>query len=267
MFTEKKFDTGQVVINYAEGATSGVPLVLLHGATQRWQAWGTFLSRLESAWHVYALDLRGHGKSGHVPSGYHAIDYIPDITTFFQQVVGEPAILIGESLGGVLTPGIAAQIPEWVRAAIVLEASYFIDHRSIKDLPGVHDYLLGVCDVLTGVRSLDEVLDISESSPTWVWDLAESIPCLDINAVTVILNDQLLDDSDPKRVMQNVTCPALLLYGEQEKGSVLRDIDVEFFNANAPNGVSMQIKDAGHMIYGDQPTEVLAHITKFLDGI
>ena len=32
-FVERSFDTGQVVINYAETGGSGTPLVLLHGAT------------------------------------------------------------------------------------------------------------------------------------------------------------------------------------------------------------------------------------------
>ena len=34
---ERTIDTGQVVLNYAEGPAHGAPLVLLHGLGRRWQ--------------------------------------------------------------------------------------------------------------------------------------------------------------------------------------------------------------------------------------
>lgn len=37
MLTEKRFDTGTLTINYAEGLANGSPFVLLHGATACWR--------------------------------------------------------------------------------------------------------------------------------------------------------------------------------------------------------------------------------------
>ena len=64
MLTEKTFDAGEIVINFAEGEAAGPPLVMLHGSTLRWQTFGNFIPTLEQSWHIYACDLRGHGKSG-----------------------------------------------------------------------------------------------------------------------------------------------------------------------------------------------------------
>ena len=64
MLSEKSFDTGELPLNYAEGPTSGPPLVLLHGLTGWWHAWEPCLPQLTPTWHVYAVDLRGHGQSG-----------------------------------------------------------------------------------------------------------------------------------------------------------------------------------------------------------
>ena len=64
MLTEKSFDTGEIVINFAESDTIGPPLVLLHGATLNWQTFGDFIPALEQRWRLYACDLRGHGGSG-----------------------------------------------------------------------------------------------------------------------------------------------------------------------------------------------------------
>jgi len=38
MLVEKSFDTGEVVLNYAEGPPNGPPLVLFPGLTRRWQS-------------------------------------------------------------------------------------------------------------------------------------------------------------------------------------------------------------------------------------
>ena len=38
MLVEKRFDTGEVVLNYAEGPDNGPPAILLHGFTSNWQS-------------------------------------------------------------------------------------------------------------------------------------------------------------------------------------------------------------------------------------
>lgn len=54
-----------------------------------------------------------------------------------------------------------------------------------------------------------------------------------------------------------------MLYGEIEKGSVVRDSDVEFFRNHVPHGVEIPIKGAGHLLQVDQPARVLESIAEF----
>jgi pimeloyl-ACP methyl ester carboxylesterase len=68
---------------------------------------------------------------------------------------------------------------------------------------------------------------------------------------------------DTQAVLEKVTCPTLMLYGEIEKGGVVRDKDVDFFLNHALNGTAIQIKDAGHLLQYDQPARVLELITEF----
>src|SRR5436305_9734293 len=102
---ERQFDSTSVSINYAKfdavpGAVPGYPLVLLHGGSARWQAALPIIPALSGFGPVYALDLRGHGKSGRVPGRYTLRDYTGDVSTFLEQVVREPAVLYGHSMGG-----------------------------------------------------------------------------------------------------------------------------------------------------------------------
>src|SRR5262249_28309801 len=101
LFREATFDTGNVVLNYAEGPASGLPLVMLHGGSGRWQLYSEMLAELAKRCHVYAPDLRGHGKSGWVPRGYTIREYVGDIAAFLEKISG-PAVLMGHSLGGII---------------------------------------------------------------------------------------------------------------------------------------------------------------------
>ena len=56
MLAERRFDTGEVELNYAEGPDAGPPLVMVHGGASHWQAFETIIPALAARWHVYALD-------------------------------------------------------------------------------------------------------------------------------------------------------------------------------------------------------------------
>ena len=118
MMKETSFDTGKVLINYAEGPNSGPPLVLIHGGSAWWQDFSPLIPELSAHWHLYAPDLRGHGKSGRVEHGYAIRDYAEDIRAFLTAISG-PAVIFGHSLGGMIALMVASQYPKWVRAVIV----------------------------------------------------------------------------------------------------------------------------------------------------
>ena len=93
--------------------------MLLHGGGGRWQDFSPILPNLVLRWHVYALDLRGHGKSGRVPAKYRPDHYVSDIKAFIERELEAPAILFGHSLGGWIALISAVELKEKVRALIL----------------------------------------------------------------------------------------------------------------------------------------------------
>ncbi|BCJ74393.1 hypothetical protein CS0771_39370 [Catellatospora sp. IY07-71] len=56
--------TGGVTLAYqVHGAPGAAPMVLLHGGNADGSAWDAVVGGLAESWHVYVLDLRGHGAS------------------------------------------------------------------------------------------------------------------------------------------------------------------------------------------------------------
>ena len=122
MIQERQFHTGVVALNDAEVPGSGPPLVLLHGGSASWRSLELLLPDLAVHWHVYALDLRGHGTSGRVPGHYRLSDYADDVSAFLARTVGGPATIYGHSLGGIVALLVAAHAPALVRAVVVGDA-------------------------------------------------------------------------------------------------------------------------------------------------
>ena len=74
------------------------PLVLLHGLSANSTSWAPVTERTARDWRSYALDFRGHGRSDRTPGRYRLDDYIDDADHLLQ-MIGQPAIVAGHSLG------------------------------------------------------------------------------------------------------------------------------------------------------------------------
>ena len=159
MLDEKNFDTGEVVLNYAEGPQSGPPLVLLHGFKDQWSVFQPMIPPLAADWSVYAVDFRGQGKSGKKPGSYRYRDYYQDVESFIQGNVDEPAVLLGHSLGGIISIMYAARHPEKTRAIVVLDA--FMNFRGSQYQRQVKSHFLwDVFEDLSRGYDSDELLPL-----------------------------------------------------------------------------------------------------------
>jgi len=87
-------------LHYYEWPGPRPNLVLLHPSSGYGRMWEETARALGSAFHVYALDQRGHGDSGRPDGDYSAEEYADDLHLFFRQVGIDRAIVAGQSLGG-----------------------------------------------------------------------------------------------------------------------------------------------------------------------
>ncbi len=124
-FVERQAEINGSVVNYAEGPDNGPPLLLIHGQLMSWQSYNRVLPALAREFHVFAVDVYGHGKSDRAPEKYTANALAGDMQLFIEQVIGEPALVSGHSSGGLIAASLAARFPEWVIAVIFEDPPFF----------------------------------------------------------------------------------------------------------------------------------------------
>src|SRR5713101_4905140 len=76
-------------------------LVLVHGGLDHARNWDWVARSLREHYHVYALDLRGHGNSAWAPGALYSIaEHVLDLSVLLEIIHDFPVRLIGHSLGG-----------------------------------------------------------------------------------------------------------------------------------------------------------------------
>ncbi|MGW8379753.1 alpha/beta fold hydrolase [Streptomyces sp. ODS28] len=103
-----------------EGA--GTPLLLLHGVGLDRRMWDRCRPALSARHRTRALDLRGHGASPHAEPGVTLSDLAEDVLQHIGEPTGEPAHLVGFSLGALVAARAALMHPSAV-ASLTLVSS------------------------------------------------------------------------------------------------------------------------------------------------
>jgi pimeloyl-ACP methyl ester carboxylesterase len=97
------------------GPEDGLPVIALHGWLDNANSFARLAPKLDGL-RIVALDLAGHGHSGHRPVGasYALWDYVYDVLQVAEQLGWQRFALIGHSLGAIVSLVLAGALPQRV---------------------------------------------------------------------------------------------------------------------------------------------------------
>jgi len=275
---EKFFDTGTVMLNYLDdGSASSEPLVMLHGGAWRWQEYLPLIPTLSQRWHIYAMDLRGNGRSGWVAERYRLEDFTEDTVAFIKQL-GAPVVIVGHSLGGAIALMTAARFPERVKALIIEDTALTLENykriiESSRDMYGLW------LDLKKSVQSEKELsLALSEKyrdypgvTSQWILFFAGCLWQLDPTYFNALLYDfdGFTKGYDYKQILSKIKCPILFIRGEVRFGAVMTEDEILWLKKNFSNVRYSQINGVGHLLHLEDQGKnlVLEEMMAFLKRI
>jgi pimeloyl-ACP methyl ester carboxylesterase len=201
-------------------------MVLLHGLGDDERDWHAVLPALTDRYRVYALDMRGHGRSAH--PGRYSFELMRDDVIGFLDAAGvERCVLVGHSMGGTVAVLLAEAAPDRV-THLILEDTTAPRPGALQrpplpppDEPTPFDFA-----AVNAIRG-----QLNNPDPAW-WKGIEAVdvPTLIIGGAESHLPHQLLVDS------------ADLM----------------------PDATLVTIAGAGHNVHSDRPAEFLAAVDGFL---
>jgi pimeloyl-ACP methyl ester carboxylesterase len=125
MPVRKTFKLDRLELSYLEWPGEK-PLLLLHGLADHGLVWSSLGEYLTPSYHSIAPDLRGHGESSKLESGYAFKDYIADLESLMDYLHWEDCHVLGHSWGAKLAAIWATKNPKRFRSLILVDP-FFID--------------------------------------------------------------------------------------------------------------------------------------------
>ena len=173
-------------LHFVEWGEEGAePVILVHGFRDHCRAWDRVARELAGHYHLYALDLRGHGDSDWSNGGTYSLDdFLYDLHRFVESRDLRRFAVIAHSMGAAVSLNYAGLFPERVRTLVAVEGTWQLE-RPAAVPQDVRKRLLGWLDQLDLLdarserrfASLDEAvarfrLMHQRFSPDLAWHLA-----------------------------------------------------------------------------------------------
>jgi pimeloyl-ACP methyl ester carboxylesterase len=248
------------------------PIILLHGGGQSRSAWREAARALSNrGYHALALDMRGHGESDWSPDGDYAFArYAEDIAAVVDQV-GQPAVLVGASHGGLSALVAASTYPEMIRALALADVTPWLDEE--------HADLLRA-DLRSAANGFDNV----DEAGLMVARLRGTPPRTDNEGLRPHMREgadgRLYWRWDPRfiedrfvrhggeegllaQAARRLRIPVLLMHAQFS--NIVDHRQIEAFRTAVPWLRVVQVDGIGHMVAGDDNMAYLPALTRFLD--
>jgi pimeloyl-ACP methyl ester carboxylesterase len=266
------------------GDPDGPPVVLLHGGGQTRYAWGSTARVLaERGWHVYRVDLRGHGESDWPDDGDYGPEAFAGDVYAIAKTFPQPPVLVGASLGGIASMvAIGTHTGEEVARGLVL-----VDVAPKIEQDGAMRIGAFMSEHLEdGFGSLEEVADaVAAYNPhrprptdlsglkknvrlrddgrwVWHWDprfMKGKLGSRDETRASLVHEGRLQDAA------RHIKVPTLLVRGRVS--DLLSEEGAQDLLRLVPHAEYVDVEGAGHMVAGDKNDLFNDAIVSFLDKL
>jgi pimeloyl-ACP methyl ester carboxylesterase len=253
------------------------PLLFVHGFGASTDHWRKNVAGLCNEFEVWAIDMLGFGRSAKPDWEYSGDLWRDQLHDFITQIIGQPAVLAGNSLGGYASLCVAAQCPQSVAGLILVNpAGPFTETQSVSKPDPFREVFFNLARTVLLQplpslllfqyvrqrslirRTLSQVyLDQSAVTDELVEDIYR--PSCDEGAARVFASVFKAPPGEKNDVLlEQMSCPLLMLWGEGDPWMNSRDRGARF-RQHYPSLTEYYLQ-AGHCPHDEVPDQVNALI-------
>jgi pimeloyl-ACP methyl ester carboxylesterase len=226
-------------IRYQHRGQIGPTVLLIHGFGGSVDHWRKNIPVLGQGCRCYALDLIGFGGSAKPTPGaeveYTFATWSEQIIQFCQEVIGEPTVLVGNSIGCIAVMQAAVDAPDWVKSVVLLNCSLRLLHdRRRANLPFYKRYGAPLVQDMLKIKAIGHWFFAQIAKPKVVKQILEQAygrsqavtdelvnllmaPAFDPGAADVFIAFTRYSQGPlPEDLLATLPCPALMLWGAED---------------------------------------------------
>ena len=257
---------------YRTGQGDKPPLVLVHGFSDNGLCWTPVARDLEAEYDLIMPDMRGHGLSERVQPG-DKVDMVADIAGLIRTLGLARPIVVGHSMGAMITYQIGVCFPELASALVLEDPPWWLSPQG-KTMPPSRpaENPIAQWGKSLSNQTLEELLvQYRKEHPNWPEELlrpmCESKKQLDQTIVDIMTGRMHAQEVDWLTTIHYVAQPLLLFAGNPQLGGIVTPDVVAKVRELNPKARIASIPDVGHLIRFDQYTAFMDVLRAFLKQV
>ena len=246
-----------------EGQGQGPPVLLVHGMGGNAAGFLPIVRAvLRASRRVVAIELPGHGRArlakGQRPATMRECGAAVSLAL---GEIGEPAVLVGSSLGGAISLYTAAALPRSVRGVVGLNPA----GAPLAGADRAAVLLAFKGGSAQAALEMNRRLYLRPPRLGWLFarDLGRHWASAPVQKFVSEMGEDL-PGIDPK-LLGSIEKPVLILWGDQDR--ILPLSSVDYFRAHLRNGAVELVPASGHLPMVEQRGQVAARIVRFLEEV
>ena len=251
---------------YEVWGRGGKPLLLLHGFMMSSEMFHPLMARLSQEYFVIAPDLRGFGKSKHLPGPYTIRQQAQDVSVLLNHLGIERTHLFGFSKGGLVAQTLALEQPErFVSLTLCCSFAY----KALTPAERLQRLWLTSLFRNVGAEGLMRMLNAELSSR--VTKLSTRIfhwyhkMLTDNRDDVLLLTTHELFKFDSRRQLGQIKMPTLIMGGSDDL--IVPVHHAQFLMRSIPGARLKVFEGTGHSVLHTHPDAFLTSLTGFLSRV
>lgn len=243
-------------IEYTDTATDKPAALLLHGWGSSFGVYKGITAALSDRLRIVALNFPGCGNSDTMTNPWNIDDYCNLVLKFLDALGIENPIMFGHSHGGRVIMKLAGEKKIFPPKIVLLDSAGLIPKKTFKQKFRAKSF-----KTIKTILTLPVIKNYSENLLEKARNYYGSA---DYKAAPEVLRKTMVSlvNTDLRELLPNISCPTLLIWGENDTATPLAD--AKTIEKLIPDAGLCVIKGTGHYSFCERPYEVHAILRSFI---
>ena len=243
-------------IEYTDTETDKPAALLLHGWGSSFDVYKGITAALSDRLRIVALNFPGCGNSDTMSNPWNIDDYCNLVLKFLAALKIENPIMFGHSHGGRVIMKLAGEKKIFPPKIVLLDSAGLIPKKTFKQKFRAKSF-----KTIKTVLTLPIIKNYSEKLLEKARNYYGSA---DYKAAPEVLRKTMVSlvNTDLRELLPNISCPTLLIWGENDTATPLADAKI--IEKLIPDAGLCVIKGTGHYSFCERPYEAHAILRSFI---